>query len=201
MQITTALSTDLTLLAQVLEPPQSDIAETLHQLVTDARCAVRSYLGLTMVTAGDAPFIFTAWQDHARAEDVRSSLLIPVPLRGGAGHEAGGAALILYADRVGAFVDLAADLSWLTGTALPDYDLDQHLPTTGLPRTELTVHARSVINQAIGVLIGRGHLPETAHEELDVPTPDGTTDRYATAVQILNSLRTDAGTDPIRHPR
>jgi hypothetical protein len=71
-------------------------------------------------------------------------------------------ALILYAQRRGAFIDLAADLSWLTGRDPSEFVLDHHftLPNHLDAPEGLTV--ASVINQAIGVLIAHGRTPEQA---------------------------------------
>lgn len=198
MNITAALSVDLALLTQALDRPGTDIVNTLHQVAADARLTVRSYMGLTLTTGGDAPFTFTVLEDHARSEDVRSSLLVPLP-HAGTGNVAAGAALLLYGARARTFVDLSADLSWLTGVELSHYALDQHLPTGALPSSEAMVHDTSVINQAIGVLIGRGHLPDNAHEQLTAEAADAGTDRYAAAVHILRTLATDA--EPTHDPR
>lgn len=46
----------------------------------------------------------------------------------------------------------------------------------------------SVINQAIGVLIGRGHTPAQARRELDTQADRGGTDRHTAARFILDTL-------------
>lgn len=198
MPITPDLAVDLALLTQALDRPEADMVETVHQFAVDARLAVRSYLGLSLTTAGNAPFVFTALREGGSSQDIRSSLLIPLP-SGGADTVAAGPALILYATQAGAFVDLAADLSWLTGVELSEYAIDQHLPAMGLLATVPTVHATSVINQAIGLLIGRGHLPDEAHKELATQAIDAGTDRYTAAAHILSTLATDP--DPTHDPR
>ncbi len=190
MHITEALSVDLALLTQALDRPEIDIVQTLDRFAVDARLAVRSYLGLSLTTGGEAPFAFTALEENATSEDIRSSLLMPLPVSG-VDYAEGGCGLVLYAARAGAFVDLAADLSWLTGVELSDHPIDQHLSTIAFPSTESTVHTNSVINQAIGVLIGRGHPPNEAHKRLTAQTVELGTDRYNAAVQILSTLATD----------
>lgn len=197
MHITAALSVDLALLTQALDQQQADIVETLHQLAADAQLAVRSYLGLSLTAAGEVSFTFTALQEHVTPQDIRSSLLVPLP-HGATDITAAGPALILYAARAGAFVDLAADLSWLTGIELSDYSLDQHLSENASLSTEPTVQASSVINQAIGMLIGRGRLPDEAHEQLTAQALDAGSDRYAAASRILSTLAPDA--DQGHHP-
>ncbi len=190
MDITATLSADLALLAQVLDRPRTDLAEMLRRLVTDARSAVSSYRGLSLTTGGDAPFIVTLLQEETAAEDVRTSIL--VPLRHGTGPVDARPALILYAAQPGAFVDLAADLSWLTGIAPREYALDQHLSTIDLVPTGPPLRVASVVNQAIGVLIGRGHPPEQAREELAALALAAGTGPHGAAVDLLRCLSTEA---------
>lgn len=190
MQITAALSRGLALLTQALEEPGSDIARTLGELATDARLAVRSHLGLRLTTGGDPPFTVTALEDHARPQDARSSLMMRLASRGG---DAAPGTLVLYASRAGAFVDLAADLSWLTGVDLSSHVIDQHLPLDVAAPDEPTAHAASVVDQAVGVLLGRGHPPDAARAELDARAAADGTDRYAAAALIMSAL--EAGED------
>ncbi|MDP9094783.1 MAG: hypothetical protein M3N95_18055 [Actinomycetota bacterium] len=78
----------------------------------------------------------------------------------------GSSSLLFYAADPGAFVDLAADLSFALGLELSDLVLDRHLT---LPRHGEGIDGFefwSGINQAVGVLIARGHTPESARTEL-----------------------------------
>jgi hypothetical protein len=117
---------------------------------------------------------------------VRASLLIPLqPVLVGGAATAAGIDLVLYAATPGAFTDLAADLAWLSGQALSEYALNQHLlgldattPTDGLATLSLS-------NQAIGVLIACGHTPEQAEQELLARAARGGVDRRVAAQQIL----------------
>lgn len=194
MTVNAALSVDLALLTQALDRPEIDIVETLHEFAADARTAVPSYLGLSLTIARDTPFTCTVLEDLATPEDVRSSLLMPLR-QGGTETAATDSAVILYGAQPGALVDLAADLSWLTGVQLDEYALDQHLPTIGTSSTPPTIHATSVINQAIGVLVGSGHPPEEAHQRLTAQAVDAGVDRYGAAVRILTALSSDADTE------
>ena len=66
--------------------------------------------------------------------------------------------------------------------------LDQHLSVPAGPDAAAYLRAASVINQAIGVLIGRGYTPEEAHSNLDIQADGAGTDRHITAQFILDTL-------------
>jgi hypothetical protein len=98
--------------------------------------------------------------------------------------------VILYAATPGAFVDLAADLSWLAGLELDEFALDQHLNLPVDPETAGVGQAASLINQAIGVLVARGRTLGAASDELDARAADAGHGRYETATAILASVAT-----------
>ncbi|HTQ19369.1 hypothetical protein [Mycobacterium sp.] len=187
MKIRAALAADLGILTAALDESDADMLQNLHQLGVNAQAALSTYLGLSVTVDGgdDPPFTFTTLDDGA-ADDVRASLRLTLP-GVGAGRAAPMVALLLYAGTPGAFVDLAADLAWLTGRPLDDFALDQHLSVPGKPDTGTYLGTASVINQAIGVLIGRGCTPGQAHRELDIQA-DGGADRHTAAQFILETL-------------
>jgi hypothetical protein len=192
MEITAALAADLAILTEALDEPGIDIADTLRRLAADARTAVDSYLGLTLMVPEGAPtFRITAMDEYATRPDVRASILIP--LATGAAPSGPGAVLVLYAANPGAFTDLAADLSWLTGAALTELVLDRHLHLADSADTTGAVRAESIVSQAVGVLIGLGYPPEDAVRELAARASAAGTDRFAAAQHILDNLRR---TDP-----
>lgn len=183
MEINAALAADLALLSAALDEPGVNIAETVEQLAADARLAVGSYIGLRVSTTGEEPvFTFTLLE----VAKVRSSLLIPLTRFGRSGAMPT-LSVILYAGRDGAFVDLAADLSWLAGTAFGDVVIDEHLDVhqdSVVPQLE----AESVINQAIGVLFSRGLTPQEADRELDIRANEAGIDRRSAADRLLGEV-------------
>jgi hypothetical protein len=192
MKIGAALAADLDILTAALDEPGADVLHTLHQLGVDAQAAVPTYLGLRVTVDGsDPPFTFTTLEDGA-ADDVGTSLGLMLP---GVGDRRTSptVALVLYARTPGTFVDLTADLAWLTGRPPSDFVLDQHLSGPARPDTGTCLRTASVINQAIGVLIGRGYTPERAHRELDTQAGCAGTYRHTTAQFILDTL---AAEDP-----
>ena len=191
MEITATLAADLAILSEALDDPDADIAEALRRLAADARSAVGSYLGLA-VMSGSATFPLTliAMEESAHPDDVVSSLMIPLADEGGDG--AGESlVVILYAARPGAFVDLAADLCWLTGRRLGDFTLDRHLRLPAESKSGSTVRASSLVNQAIGVLLGRGYTLPQAELELDARATAAGHSRSEAAVIILATLPRD----------
>ena len=187
MEITAALAVDLDLLTQALDLPGTDIAHTLTKLADNARSVVVSQLGLSVALtfAGDR-FDITVLNAGTEAEDIHTSLLIPLPAPSLA---AGGPeiTLILYAGTPGAFVDVAADLAWLSGRGLEEYRLDENLAIPPAPTGPTPLQTLSIVNQAIGVLIGRGFSLAEAKQELDVRAAGVGVKRAAVA--ILDSLQ------------
>ncbi len=197
MEIGAALAADLGILTAALDEPGADVLHSLQQLGVDAQAAVPTFLGLSVTVDGsDPPFTFTNLEDGA-ADDVRTSVRLTLPGVGG-DRASPSVALTLYAGTPGTFVDLTADLAWLTGRPLSDFVLDQHLSVPDRSDTGICLRAASVINQAIGVLIGRGHMPGQAHRELDIRADSAGTDRHTTAQFILDTLTAEDPADAER---
>ncbi|MGP0080891.1 hypothetical protein [Mycobacterium sp.] len=197
MEIGAALAADLGILTAALDEPGADVLHSLQQLGVDAQAAVSTYLGLSLTVDGsDPPFTLTNLEDGA-ADDVRTSLRLTLPGVGG-DRASPSVALTLYAGTPGTFVDLTADLAWLTGRPPSDFVLDQHLSVPDGSDTGIYLRAASVINQAIGVLIGRGHTPGQAHRELDIRADSAGTDRHTTAQFILDTLTAEDPADAER---
>jgi hypothetical protein len=190
VEFTTAVTADRASLTETLDDPDAVIADTLRQLAAQARLAVRSYLGLSVViTVSGQQINLTALDERSRPGDILASLLLPLPLARPDGDRGEPLiALILYAARPGAFIDLAADLSWLTQRDLSEFALDEHLTPARDPDQASGLDAVSVINQAIGMLIARGHLPQDAERELAARATRARVDRHTAAGRILANL-------------
>jgi len=188
VEITAALAADLAILSEALDGSEADLADALRQLVADVRLAVPSYVGLTIAAgSASAPLSLTALEPFVDTADVVTSLLLPLS---DTALDGGGPPVVVtfYAARSGAFVDLAADLSWLTGRPLTDFTMDGHLPVPVEPEPDISVRGSSLINQAIGVLIGRGYTPEEADLEIDVRATAAGHTRTQAAGAILAHL-------------
>jgi len=192
VDISTALAANLTALTESLDEPGTDISRTLRRLATDTKIAVNSYLGLSaIISVGGQRLDFTTFEEDAEPEDIRASFRISLTphVFGSEEDPAATASLILFAATPGAFVDLATDLSWLTGSLggldTAAFTLDKDLTVLHDPATPSGLKARSTIDQAIGVLISQGNTPEQAHQHLDLLAAGSRLDRPTAAEAIL----------------
>lgn len=140
-----------------LDDPGIDLKAQLPQLIADVRHAVASYLGMRMTIALDGNEV--SFTIHHATGSIAASLRLPLTAFS---PTETGSNLVLYAATSGAFIDLAADLSYALGlhlhpAALPTDD-DLTLPVRGSGITGL--NRQSTINQALGVLIDLGRTPE-----------------------------------------
>lgn len=188
MEIDAALAADLGILTAALNEPGSDVADSLRQLTADAAAALPTFLGLSVTVDGSAPpFTFTTFVKGAGTGDVRTSLRLALPGVGDVGLLPA-LVVVLYAGLPGAFVDLAADVAWLTAWPFSDIVLDQHLPAPAERGAATSLFEVSVINQAIGALIGQGYTLEQAEHHLTAEAADAGTSRHAVGLRILAGL-------------
>lgn len=163
VEMSPALSADLRALTAALDPPGGDLERSLRGLIAAIRVNSPSYLGLTLtLVAGGSPHTIVALEPDGAGAEVRSSALVPLPLLCDVED---GSALVLYAAEVDAFVDLAVDTTVALDRPFEQIVLDQHLALP-VPLPVSSITAARLENQAVGVLIDRGHSPDTAREEL-----------------------------------
>ena len=197
MTIPSALAADLALLTDALDTGAVDIASTFSLLSSDVAAAVSSYAGLSVrIHSLGGLAELTTLDDPAVIAGVVTSLRIPVPV---ASQVPGpSVVIVLYATLAGAFVDLAADLAWLTDVALADVGLDLDLDLDPRARSGVATPLSSLssIDQAIGVLVGRGHTPEETLVELETLAARFGGDRHAAALEILDALQPEGSAPP-----
>jgi hypothetical protein len=185
VKLSAALAADLAMLTEALAEPGTDIEQTLRTLTADAAAATASFAGLTAaVFTQDRWTTITSVADGVAPAEVVTSIRIPLSER---------AYVILYASRPGAFVDLAADLSWITGQSLAEFVLDDD--ALGVPALLAadTFGGGRVVDQALGVLIARGRTPDEASAELDDIARNDGGSRVVAARVILDALDADGG--------
>jgi hypothetical protein len=190
VEFTAALVAELGLLTQALDTPGIDVADSMARLADNARLAVDSYLGLCVaIAASKERLILTVLDDPVHVVHVRTSLFVPLsPEIIDPTATTTSVALIIYAATPGAFVDLAADLAWTSGRDPAEFRLDEHRPLTDDGAGIRSLSTMSEINQALGVLIGRGAAPEEAERELYAQAAANGIDLLAAAALILASL-------------
>ncbi len=185
MRIPSALAADLALLTDALDVGTVDIASTVSLLTSDVAAAVSSYAGLSLrlsLSSGDVEL--TTLDDVDVVARILTSLRVPVtPATTGPS-----VVIVLYATRLGAFVDVAADLAWLTDRTLGDVGLDTDLGARIHAHPVTSLRSLSSVDQAIGVLVGRGHTAEEALVELEALAARAGSDRYAAALVTLAPL-------------
>jgi hypothetical protein len=181
--VSAALVADLKALTDVLDEPGVDLEQLLRTLAVDAQRAVDSYLGLAMTLIIDGyPITLTAID----AVDIATSLRLPLDVLGDADP---GSVLVLYAAKPGAFVDLAADFSFALGLSPGIVALDDDLTPTNVSPGLIGLAELAQVNQAIGILIERGHLPDGARAELHRLADRGHTTVAAAARQVISITR------------
>ena len=167
MQFPYALSRQLAALTDSVDEPGTDLQAVLVGLADDLMAAVPSFIGLRMTLHLDNWPITVTTIEAGQAAAAGASLQFPLDQLAGAGPDG---TVVLYAGQAGAFVDLAADarrVRRLDGGVV----VDGHLSCTDNPGAPGPPGASgldesTVVNQAIGVLVDRGRLPDEAHEEL-----------------------------------
>lgn len=199
MRLPRPLVVELAALTGSLDDPSVDLERSVASLASAVRAAVRSYLGLCLRFGADGrPMLLTFFDDADGRDHVGASLRIP-PLLGGGLRSGdadpgrgvaavGGVTLILYAAAPGAFVDLAADLVWVTGRDVSAFEVDRHLPGDYSEAVATHLSDWFATNQAVGVLIASGLTLKEAEEQLDARARRLGVSRHVAAVTVLDGL-------------
>lgn len=173
----------LDLVTAALNPQGPSLVSNLDALAEALGAAVPSFLGFS-VYAAEYTFFWGPSLTERPAPTVSpgSSLTWELPLT-----TTEFVKLVLFAGAPGAWVDLAADLAWLTGAPPQRLVIDRDLATP-FPVEQTGPSPSSLINQALGALMARGHRPEEAVAELDAQAQAAGTDRAAAARTVLDRL-------------
>lgn len=189
MDIPDDLIAPLAELTGALNEDGADLQAMLAVLIDDLATAVPSFLGLTMTIpqgGNDRDGVTLNFLPPELADAVGTTLLVPLDALGVSGP---GGTVVFYAARPGAFVDLAADTRLAYGLD-GQVSLDQHLPSTDIPTGSSGVFGHteaSIINRAIGVLLGRGHTAEEARSVLHHRADRDGVPLHRVAQQLLNT--------------
>ena len=185
--VTAALADNIRELFATLDQTPSMVEESLASLRRDLKLAVRSSVGLTLtvVMHPGQQITLTSMDHFTDVSDIITSMRVPMNW---AAMEAG-SVIIFYAGIPGAFVDLAADLTYslhlAPGTVVLDEDTAAPIGESGLTGAAES----STVNQAIGVLIDRGHTPTTAGAHLRNQASEVHRDVHHAATRVLRSVQ------------
>jgi hypothetical protein len=185
VEMSDAVAADLAVLSEALEQPGADLTLVVAQLGDSCALAVRSYLGFSInVTVGELPVSFSVLEESLDPAEIVSSVRFPL---GAEVDQSAGSEIVLYAGAAGAFVDLAADLTYALGGGPDAVRLDQHLtpPDPALVASGLAAMSRH--NQAIGILLERGLHPADAVIELHRLARLDSTSTDAAARRVIES--------------
>lgn len=184
MSSSESLANAFAILSAAADDDDIDLGTRLRELIKAAELAVDSYLGMTLVIDSHEVSVTAI----CRPTEVAASLKVLLT-RLDTGGPIG--TLTLYASTPGAFVDLAADLTYALDVHHSALVLDHDLT----PDAEADIHSldgHTTINRAIGALIERGHTPESANLELKRLTALGAGDTAITAEAVLRIPRDDS---------
>jgi hypothetical protein len=220
VDLTTVLFTNLHLFSSGTSLDGDDALDTSLAAFTAAiETAVPSYVGLQMMIGQNGhPVTLTRIAPHRTAT---TSLRLPLTVLGPARFDAE-SRVTLYAATAGAFVDLAADLSYAlhlptctarsTDVGSSDADdqqrsrvgtdrriiLDADLLPSPLASGVSGLSELSTINRAIGVLIGHGQHPDHAVDALRRGAFRDGLEPHSYAAWLLERGRADRHTSPQR---
>lgn len=171
------------LLSAALTPDHAGLDVHLDALSDVLLAAVPSFLGFTL----RADQFSLSWGSGMPAQpgdaisatstlrwEVTSIMLAPLTL-------------VMYAANAGAWVDLSADLAWLTRDPPQRFIIDRDLPAT-MPLDYTALTDASIVNQAIGALIERGLPPDEATAHLRDAACADDTDLATAAASLLATL-------------
>lgn len=154
---------------------------SLSQVTAALEAAVPSYLGLQLtIFEHDHPITVTRIVTDRTAH---TSLRLPLTALDPKSDPK--SRIRLYAATAGAFVDLAADLSFVLRDRDERIVLDADLPPGTLVSGTTGLAELSTVNRAVGVLIGRGQHPDEAHDTLRREASRWGLERHAYAAQLL----------------
>lgn len=203
-----------TTLAEAFDDDGLPVADALAGLDAGLAAAVTSYRGLQLTLTGHDPPVVVSVFTHHSVEDpsgpggrdgLVTSLRLPLTLLDPTFPT--GSRIVFYAATRGAFIDLAADLSYaltpsaghpatnpaVTARGRPapphlqvsvDADPPPACPTTGI--TGLA--ERATISHAVGVLTDRGHHPDDVDQTLRRQAAAAGLTPHAFAVRLLAEL-------------
>ncbi len=193
--ISAVLAADLHELLSELSVAQFDLPSSAAVLRRDLRLAVRSALGFSLTVRGplQLPVTLHVVDAPLHRDHVASSLRLPL---GPTAADTAGTTVAFYADRPGALVDLAADLTAALRLPLTAAELDGPLPTEVISSGVVGLADFTVVSRAVGVLIAQGLTVAEARTAL--ASPDDGHSLVPAACDVLTNARGSTPPSPTR---
>jgi hypothetical protein len=161
---TDTLSADLSYLDQAVQRTGVNLEARVRALADTVRLSVDSYLGMRItLIAGDHALTVTAMERFTDPGDIAASARLQLAALTSAEP---GSVIVFYASRAGAFVDLANDLGFALGVRPDGLTIDDHPAGPRVLSGVAGLSDMAQVNQAIGILIARGHTHQSARTEL-----------------------------------
>lgn len=190
MEFPDALNNHLDELTVALDRPGTDLRAILSVLGDDISSVVPSFLGLRMTLYVDGHAVTLTAHDRGGGSAAQDYLVMSLAPQ--TSNEPG-SSMVFYAGERGAFDEFAADL------AVEHPALFEEEPGAG--STLLVVvpggsgitglHELTLVNQAVGVLLDRGHTPEEARAKLRCHAESAGLSVHQVADQLLRTIRGD----------
>jgi hypothetical protein len=198
---------------RVLELAPDELQLSLNVLGSDLAALVPSYAGLSLtVVVEEQPVTLGAMVQGTPTaltstavpspEAVPSPTAGPSPAKGGASATTvlsslafllapstegrTGAQLVFYAREPGALAALALNLSEVQGVARRDVEVDRHLSPPA--RSGIAgVEELSLVNRAVGVLVGRGRTVTDARRHLRLTAQESDLQEFQVAAYLVST--------------
>lgn len=184
--------------AGAAERPAPDLPALLDELLRSAVQAVPSCLAVSITLICPLPLTLTALTLAAGLEPARSSLQLrlPGPPSGSGGAQlpgGSGGVLTVWAAQPGALRRLTSGLLALLGVHSRSAVIDSHLQLPALAGAPDVLASElddlSALNQALGVLLDRGLLPDQSLAELESRAQQAASSVPAAARQLLTDMQ------------
>lgn len=190
VELSRRLSEELSFLALGVERDGDGLQDGLATLVSTLSGAVSGFVGLRLtIRQSGHPVQLTALQPSRAGDQVVTSLRLPLPLVSRTFEEGG--RLIVWSAVRGSMVDLAADLRYVlcatSEGSRPDraVQLDIDLPLPEVVSGVDGLAQLATVHRAAGLLIGRGHDPDSVHDALRDGASAAGLSTHAWALRLL----------------
>lgn len=194
MEPSTSVLADLLALAEARADSGDDLKPLLRDLGASCALAVTSWLGFSITLILDGvPTDLTFLGEPLEHREHVTSLTIPLA---GLADVAAGSEITLYANKLGALVELAADLNFALGLGPHVAQFDLHLARAEPGRPSTGLDQAMVHHQALGILLDQGYDLDEARAQLDRLAHQAQSTRQVVARRLIEVTSQPSGMEP-----